>query len=271
MAPKPWHAGNYTKPDPFREAVMTVLSTLPPVVGSTPSAVDDDHVLVSRVRGGDRDAFGELWRRHAGAARSIAWRYAGLADPDDSLQEASRVVLAAILRGGGPFGEFRPYLAVAIRNAAISMSRRHVPEPVGDAVEIAEFTRSTVGDSTSKVLEGLVMARAFKALPARWQEVLWYVCVEDLSTAEVGNILGLSPNGTAALAKRARDGLRTAWMEAHLNDASFGPQCRTLTSDYSAYCRDNLTPERSDEIAEHLADCASCTGLIAEIRDSVRI
>lgn len=246
-------------------AVPASVGTL---VGRPGEPLPDD-VLLSRVRGGDRAAFGELWRRHAGAARAIAWRYAGIADPEDSLQEASRVILAAILRGGGPFGEFRPYLAVTVRNSAISMSRRHVPEPVGDVLEVADLTPSTSSDSASSVLEGIVMARAFKTLPSRWQEVLWYVCVEDLSMAQAGGILGLSPNATAALAKRAREGLRMAWLEAHLSDERFGDSCRELASGYSAYIRDGLSVERSEATAEHLAGCESCVGLTVEIRGSI--
>lgn len=228
-----------------------------------------DEILLSRVRAGDTSAFGELWARHRSAARAVAWRYGEIADPDDVVQEASRVMLGAILRGGGPFGDFRPYLAVTVRNAAISLARRHVAEPVGDAAEVAAYGHSSVGDSASSALDGIVMARAFKALPARWQEVLWYVCVEDLSTAAAGSILGLSPNATAALAKRARDGLRLAWLEAHLNDARFSAGCRERAVDYFSYIRGTLAPEKAARVARHIARCGSCAGLIVEIYASI--
>ena len=45
---------------------------------------------------------------------------------------------------------------------------------------------------------------AFAELPQRWQIVLWRTAVDKDSNIEVGRAMGLSPNGVAALAKRAR-------------------------------------------------------------------
>ena len=54
-------------------------------------------------------------------------------------------------------------------------------------------------------------ARRCGAFTPRWQTVLWHTEIEGRSSAEVGDLLGLSPNAAAALIGRARDGLRRAY------------------------------------------------------------
>lgn len=56
-------------------------------------------------------------------------------------------------------------------------------------------------------LERTMIARAFASLPERWQAVLWHTETEGARPAEVASLLGLTANGVAALAYRAREGL----------------------------------------------------------------
>ena len=60
---------------------------------------------------------------------------------------------------------------------------------------------------------------AYKRLPPRWQTVLWYTEIEGLELAEAAVMMGMSTNSVAALAYRAREGLR---ME--LSQVDVGPR-----------------------------------------------
>ena len=71
-------------------------------------------------------------------------------------------------------------------------------------------------DTAVAELDSTLAARAFHRLPERWQTVLWHTEVEQESPAEVAPLLGLTPNGVAALAYRAREGLRQAYLQEHL-------------------------------------------------------
>ncbi len=55
-------------------------------------------------------------------------------------------------------------------------------------------------------------------LPQRWQQVLWYTEIERRPLAQVGSLLGLTPNEVAALAHRARAGLRRAYLAEHVRE-----------------------------------------------------
>src|SRR5918998_5276358 len=75
----------------------------------------DDGALIAAVRSGDTDAYGELFARHADAARRLA---RSLTDPvaaDDLVSEAFAKVLAVLQRGAGPDLAFRAYLLTAVR------------------------------------------------------------------------------------------------------------------------------------------------------------
>ncbi len=224
-----------------------------------------DEELVARVRAGDREAYGTLWQRHSSAALAVARQYQGIADPEDILQEAAKAVFSSILRGGGPFGAFRPYLKQSVRNTAVSISRRRREAPVGGLDDLAEHSSHMAYDENDNALERMITVRAFKALPARWQEVLWYTCVEGMPARDAASRLGLSPNATAALAKRAREGLRRSWLEAHLNDDRLSSVCRSVVHQLPAYERDALSPKNAAEVREHLSECLRCSIVAGEL------
>ena len=76
------------------------------------SSVDGpgDAELIAAVRGGDVDAYGELFARHVDAARRLARQLAGPGDADDLVSDAFAKVLTVLQRGGGPDLAFRAYL-----------------------------------------------------------------------------------------------------------------------------------------------------------------
>jgi RNA polymerase sigma factor (sigma-70 family) len=220
--------------------------------------------LVEATRRGDPDAYAELWQRHSGSGRTVARSWSSL-DADDLVAEAFTRIYDAIRSGGGPTGAFRPYLFTTIRNTAASWGRaRH--ETNLETLESFEDPDSTEAASL-EALDRSTTAQAFRALPTRWQEVLWYSEVERMSPQQIAPLIGMSANATAALAYRAREGLRQEWIRAHLRDASAEPACRWTVDRLAAYTRGKLRPRETAKLEAHLDECARCTIVAAEARE----
>ncbi|HMG43927.1 MAG TPA: sigma-70 family RNA polymerase sigma factor [Acidimicrobiales bacterium] len=220
-----------------------------------------DMELVSRVRDGHEAAFSELFVRHKAVARRIALTYWCPGDPDDLVNEAFEKVLAATRRGAGPTEAFRAYLLATLRRLAADHAEAPRDEPLDDIPPGAAAAPPLpdVGDRD-------LITRAFESLPDRWQAVLWYTAVEGRNPRELAPLLGVSPNAVAALAYRAREHLRRAFLQAHLQTWA-RPQCEPHRSLLGAYVRDGQSRRVRAATQRHLDDCAVCRGLVAELTD----
>src|SRR5437763_1620478 len=78
---------------------------------------------------------------------------------------------------------------------------------------------------------------------------------------------GLSPNATAALARRARDGLRAAYLQAHVAEGHGAQGCRPVLDKLGAYTAGGVKGAEARRIRGHLAGCRSCRSLHDELRE----
>ena len=225
-----------------------------------------DAALGDRARNGDSDAFAELWGRHAGAGRAIARSVAPSIDPDDLVADAYVNIYALVKRGGGPTGPFRPYLAAAIRNIATRIGRSRRETPIDFADELVDETTSD--DEQMRKLDRDLTTTAFRSLPERWQQALWYSEVEDLSVKECAEIFGIKPTAMAMLTFRAREGLRDAWVQAHIARADPGPEHTWTMERLGAHTRENLTRLEAARLEAHLDGCESCRAIADEARSA---
>jgi RNA polymerase sigma factor (sigma-70 family) len=225
-----------------------------------------DVQLIAAVRSGDAEAYETLYRRHAAAAHNLARQLTrSRAERDDLVAEAFMKVLDTLRAGGGPDIAFRAYLLTTLRNTLYDRVRRDRRLQLSD-----DMTRHDPGvpwvDTAVADLEASLAARAFARLPERWQTVLWHTEVEQETPAQVAPVLGLSPNGVAALAYRAREGLRQAYLQEHLADAS-GELCRYAVERLGAWARGGLSRRDQARVEEHLAECDPCRLLASEVAD----
>jgi RNA polymerase sigma factor (sigma-70 family) len=224
-----------------------------------------DAELTSRARAGDGSAFGELWRRHARAGRTVARSFTSSLDPDDLVQESFAKIFQALQKGGGPTGAFRPYLFTTIRNTASAWGRAR-RETSLDTLESLEDPASR-DEETMAALDRSLTATAFRSMPSRWQEVLWYCEVEQMTPQQVAPLLGMKPNAVAALAYRAREGLRQAWIQAHIASVPEGSEHRWTIERIGSYTRGALGKRDTTKLEAHLDECARCTIVAAEARE----
>ena len=225
-----------------------------------------DAALVIMARAGDRGAFAQLWQRHARSGLRVARQFTSTINADDLVSEAYVRIYQRVLAGGGPDGAFRPYLYTTIRNLASRWGgdRRDV-----NVDDISDFEDPMAAeDPATKALDRTLTVRAFRALPERWQSVLWYTEVEGMDPHEVAPILGLTANGVAALSYRAREGLRKAWLQAHVSDATALGECQWAIARLGDLARNGLTARERTRVNDHLATCARCL-IISEEVDEV--
>jgi RNA polymerase sigma factor (sigma-70 family) len=223
-----------------------------------------DASLILAVRQGDNEAGSELFRRHHGAAVAAARALSrSAADADDIASEAFGRVLRAIRGGGGPEVAFRPYLLSTVRNVFYDQVRRRREEPTD---EVPEPGLGGV-DMADRLAEAGLAGAAFASLPERWQLVLWHTEVEGLGAAEVAPMLGIAPNAAAALAYRAREGLRQAYLQAHLR-TPHEVDCQRCAESLGAYVRDGLSARDRRRVDAHVDHCDSCRALVAELTDT---
>lgn len=218
----------------------------------------DDQELVLAVRQGEIDGFATLYRRYVSQAHRAATRWAdNPAEREDIVSEAFGRLLAKIQEGGGPRGEFLPYLIRVIRNVAVDRVRRERYVEAYDDLEHVEASRPGTPDPVIAAWQRNALAQALASLPARWQRVLWQVEVEGQPPAKVAPSLGLSPNAVAALAYRAREGLRQAYLQMHVQCTDV-PACDKTTRRLGAWVRGGLSDRGSAEVHQHLRYCADC-------------
>ncbi|MBM7812112.1 sigma-70 family RNA polymerase sigma factor [Saccharothrix algeriensis] len=227
---------------------------------------DFDRELLARVRSGDDSAFGELFSRHADAVRRFALRHVREhAEADDLTAEAFFRVLQAIRRGTGPTDHVRTYLLTVARRVAWEWSGRRRDVPVEDE----ELSRRVepFPDVTASRPEHALISRAFTSLPERWRSVLWQVEVEGERPAAVAPSFGLSPNAMAALARRAREGLRAAYLQAHLAEDAGPRACSSVVAKLGTYTAGGVQGAEHRRIRKHLRTCSSCNSLHAELAE----
>ena len=226
-----------------------------------------DAEIIEQVKGGDNAAFGALYERHATAARGLARQLLrGEAEVEDAVAEAFTKVLSVLQRGGGPSDAFRPYLLTAVRNAAYDRGRGEKRQVVTDDMESYDSGEPFV-DPALEGLERSLIARAFLSLPERWQSVLWHTEIEGVKPAEAATILGMNANGVAALAYRAREGLRQAYLQMHLAGSGTAEACRPTIGLLGAYVRGGLAKRDTGKVDRHLDDCSDCREVYAELMD----
>ncbi|MCP2258638.1 RNA polymerase sigma factor, sigma-70 family [Streptoalloteichus tenebrarius] len=229
-----------------------------------------DAELISAVRAGTVDAYGQLYQRHVSAALNLARQLSrSQAEADDLVSEAFAKVLDTLRAGGGPDTAFRAYLLTAVRHTAYDRTRRERRVELSDdvtAVAPPSVTSVPFRDTAVAGLERSLAAKAFARLPERWQAVLWHTEIEGQSPAQVAPLLGLTPNGVSALAYRAREGLRQAYLQVHLAETGEA-RCRATVDRLGAWTRGGLSRRETAQVEKHLDECDRCRALAAELAD----
>jgi RNA polymerase sigma factor (sigma-70 family) len=232
-----------------------------------------DGDLAVKAAQGDREAFEELYRRHARTAMRVAYRVTGnIHDASDAVSEAFARVMQALPQGRlDQPSRFRPYLMSATRHAAVDVLRRSGRQVPSDGDLEPAQTFAGPPEKLIDAADSSMVALAFRDLPERWRSVLWLTEVEAIPAREAAPMLGLSPNGVAQLAVRARNGLRERYLQAHLREVD--GECRQTVERLGAYVGGGLSPREVARVDQHVAACDACRtreGDLQEIGTTLR-
>lgn len=241
---------------------MTELGTMPPPAASE----SDEQALLQRLRGGEDAAFGELFELHAAAVRRLAQSLAAdRSEAEDITAETFFRVLQALRRGAGPRDYVRAYLLTVARRVSWEWHGARRDVPVSD--DELNFRAGVGGDTHQRTAEHTLITTAFTSLPERWRTVLWQTEVEGEQPSMVATHFGLSANATAALARRARQGLRAAYLQAHLSVNRGPDSCRAVVEKLGGFTAGSVTGAEAERIKAHLLGCPSCRATHDELRD----
>lgn len=222
-----------------------------------------DAQIIAAVRGGDIGDFALLWRRHVESARRAARAISPSSDPDDLVSEAFASILRVTKAGGGPSDAFRPYLLATLRNTAARWARN------GNALSIDTLSERDLspegGDAFERIAERSSIAAVFGTLSARHRTLLWYLEVEGMKPRELAPLMGMTSNAVSALAARARDSFRRAWLEAHIHDPARSEECRWFCERVVARRGRWVGAGDEDRFREHMNTCGGCRIVAAEI------
>lgn len=224
-----------------------------------------DAELISAVRGGDLSAYGALFERHVDAARRLARQLTSHADADDLVSEAFTKVMKVLQAGGGPDVAFRAYLLTAVRRLHVDRIRATSKLHTTDDMEPFD-PGVPFRDTAVEGFENAAAAKAFASLPERWQLVLWHTEVEGQKPAEIAPLLGMSANSVSALAYRAREGLRQAFLNSHAVELE-DDQCRWTHEHLGGYVRQGLSKRDSGKVEAHLDECRACMAIYLELTE----
>jgi RNA polymerase sigma factor (sigma-70 family) len=224
-----------------------------------------DAELIAAVRGGDTEAYGLLFERHVESARRLARQLVRGSDADDLVSEAFAKVLTVLQRGDGPDLAFRAYLLTAVRRLHIDKVRGAARLHTTD--DLTPFDPGVpFHDTVTEGFENAAAARAFASLPERWQMVLWHTSVEGQKPAEVGVLLGMSANSVAALAYRAREGLRQAYLTMHVSERE-DDTCEWVHQNLGGYLRGGIARRDAAKVEDHLEECRPCLAIYLELTE----
>jgi RNA polymerase sigma factor (sigma-70 family) len=187
-------------------------------------------------------------------------------DAKDIVAESFAQVYDLLRRGEGPQSSFRAYLFTCVRNEA--RRRAKMQKRVTPTDNIVTTDRAVlVGNGAVDGFERDLIRTAFASLPERWRTVLWQLAVDGRKPGEVASVLGLKPNGVSALAYRAREGLRKAYLQQHVatTGTKLAPNCRDARRGFVDSVRGSGIGRAATAIDPHVERCATCTGVYLEL------
>ncbi len=141
-----------------------------------------DAALVAAARGGDRDAFGRLYERHARMVHGVLLARVPRSDAADLVQDVFLVALGRLrsLRDDSAFG---PWVAMIARNRAVDYYRRgRKSEELVDDLPGAPHPEG----------EAMTVLVAIRSLPVAYRETLVLRLVEGMTGPEIAERVGLT-------------------------------------------------------------------------------
>jgi RNA polymerase sigma-70 factor (ECF subfamily) len=176
--------------------------------------VDDMALVRAHVRG-DRDAFGELVRRHRDRLWAVALRTLG--DREDAADAVQEALLSAYRSADRFRGEsaVTTWLHRIVVNSCLDRARRRQARPTVPLPEVERFRDPAAPDPETDT--ALAVQAALAQLPSEQRVPLVLLDMQGYSVAEIAQLLGVAEGTVKSRCARGR--ARLAVLLGHLRGA----------------------------------------------------
>jgi RNA polymerase sigma-70 factor, ECF subfamily len=177
----------------------------PPRLGARDDEAATDRALIDRHVAGDRDAFGELVRRHQDRLWRVALRTLG--NPDDAADAVQDAFVSAYRAAGAYRGDaaVTTWLHRIVVNACLDLVRRRSSRPTAPLDETAAGLAGA--DALSPRETAHEVLSALRQLPVDQAAAVVLVDVEGCSVADTAAILDVPEGTVKSRCARARSRL----------------------------------------------------------------
>jgi RNA polymerase sigma-70 factor, ECF subfamily len=177
----------------------------PPRLGARDDEAATDRALIDRHVAGDRDAFGEIVRRHQDRLWRVALRTLG--NPDDAADAVQDAFVSAYRAAGAYRGDaaVTTWLHRIVVNACLDLVRRRSSRPTAPLDETA--TGLADADALSPRETAHEVLSALRKLPVDQAAAVVLVDVEGFSVADTAAILDVPEGTVKSRCARARSRL----------------------------------------------------------------
>jgi len=171
---------------------------------------DEDHVLVERTRQGDKEAFGELVKRHREAVHRVAFRITRDAhDAEDLSQDAFVKAYTQIHKFRGD-SSFKYWVQRIAANTSLNHLKRKKRMVFSAEAEDANLERHPVHSHSHPDKETMRremaerIEEAIEALPAVERAVFRLAVVEEMRHQDIASLLGCAEGTVSWRLHKAR-------------------------------------------------------------------
>jgi RNA polymerase sigma-70 factor, ECF subfamily len=165
------------------------------------AALQEEQLLTDAVRSGDRESFRVLYENNIDAVARFLSTRVPRSDVDDLVAEVFLRAWKSRLTYESRGYRYLSWLLRIATNLVISNARRPIRETAG--LDGHDSLNDDPADRVVDQLTGRSMQAMLEVLPERQRTVLELRFLEDLSSSEVGEIMGLSGEAVRQLTVRA--------------------------------------------------------------------
>ena len=209
-------------------------------VNGIAAALTTDTEVVSRVLAGDRAIFEVLMRRHNPRVyRTIRAILRDETEVEDAMQQTYLLAYSHLAEFAGA-SSFATWLTRIAVNEALGRLRKRArlvpvedPDPAEDATMRPSASTPEEGAANNEAVH--IVERAVDTLPVIYRSVVMLRDVEQLSTSETADALGITEEAVRIRLHRARQALREAFAEEVGRGATqafpfYAPRCNRVVA-----------------------------------------